>query len=165
MVLIFGVRRFLGFFGHRLFKRLVGNERRIDPRRQTRGRSGGVRACIIEFQIQPLDQFRQRGIRGFPIIHQQLAVLQRDHSLGGNAVFFPLVGRFPLRHHDLELVVASGELVIERGVEIGVGRAGDQLGKGGGPCGRIGEAFAERIIVGMERGAGEKQADEGFSHG
>ena len=79
------------------------------------------------------------------------------HEFGGPEVF---------SYEDVpEPQPAAGEVVVERGVEVSAGGVRNKLGDGGGARGWIREAFAEGIVVGVERGAGEKEEEQVFSHG
>jgi len=60
--------------------------------------------------------------------------------------------------------LTPGELMVERGVEKRIARARDQLGQRRVACRGIGEAFPERVVIGRQRGAGEPQAKQDFSH-
>ena len=73
-----------------------------------------------------------------------------ESPFDGNRVLLARGGGFPLGHGFPEFLLAAGELMVERGVEIRVAGAGDQFGQ----CRRaglgIGESFPERVIIGEE---------------
>ena len=98
------------------------------------------------------------------VVDEELAVF--EHAAAGlrDAVFLALGGGLPVSDGFAKFRFAAGELVVERGVEERVAGAGNQLGECGAAGGGIGEALGEGVVIGDERGAGEKQTDEGFSH-
>ena len=123
-----------GFLGGGFLEGGLGDERGIEAGRQAFGGGGGVRAGVVELEVEAADEFAERGVGVLPVIEQELAVFEDGEAGGGNRVLLALGGGFPLGEGLQELVVAAGELVVEGGVEIRVAGAGNEFGQGGA-CG------------------------------
>ena len=162
---VLGVGCFGGFLGSGRFEGGLGDERGIEPGGQGLGGGSGVRAGVVEGEVEAADEFGERGVGVLLVVEQELAVFEGGEVVGGDWAFFAFGGGFPGGDGFLELGVAAGELVVERGVEVSAGGVRNKLGDGGGARGWIREAFAEGIVVGVKRGAGEKEEEQVFSHG